>query len=272
MKLSLGLTPRDYSVAGGAVAYDTDAQAYFTANTAITSDADKSAINDFYLGLKSDGIYTKINGMHFPIWQNASNNKWNLINPVDTDAGYRLTYATGILHEANGIRGNGTSAYANTYFLPSTNNYDNQSFGAYCTIDNNNSGVIMGVNTSAAGGPAVNMQPRNTANAFRQQMSSTTVGSVANTQSLGFFQMVRNSGTTIFAVKNNTVTNISLNGTNIIDKKLYYLAQNNYDFSTSGYSTKRIAFAYFGQALTTTQATNFYSRVQTLMTHFGIQV
>ncbi len=28
---------------GGAVAYDTDAQAYFTANTAITSDADKNA-------------------------------------------------------------------------------------------------------------------------------------------------------------------------------------------------------------------------------------
>ena len=37
MKLSLGLTPRDYSVAGGAVAYDSDAQAYFTANTAATS-------------------------------------------------------------------------------------------------------------------------------------------------------------------------------------------------------------------------------------------
>lgn len=271
MKLSLGLTPRDYSVAGG-VTYDADAQSYFTANTAITSSADKNAINTFYLGLKTDGIYSLLNGMHLPIWQNASNNKWNLINPVDTDAGYRLTYATGMLHEVNGIRGNGTSAYANTYFLPSTNNYDNQSFGAYCTIDNNNSGVIMGVNISTAGSPATNMQPRNSTNAFRQQMSSTTVGSVANSSSLGFFQIVRTSGTSIFNVKNSTVTTVSLTGTDIINKNLYYLAQNVNDTSVINYSTKRVAFSYFGQALTTTQATNFYNRVQTLMTYFGIQV
>jgi hypothetical protein len=54
MKLSLGITPRDYSVKNG-VTYDADALAYFNANTAITSAADKNAINTFYLGLKSDG-------------------------------------------------------------------------------------------------------------------------------------------------------------------------------------------------------------------------
>ncbi len=96
MKLSLGLTPRDYSVAGGAVAYDTDAQAYFTANTAITSAADKNAINTFYLGLKSDGIYTKIKAMYLPLWSTATNNKWNLVNPLDTNGAFRLTFATGM--------------------------------------------------------------------------------------------------------------------------------------------------------------------------------
>ncbi len=78
MKLSLGLTPRDYSVAGGAVAYDTDAQAYFTANTAITSDADKNAINTYlFVNAKSQGYYSKIKEMILPLWSTATNNKWD---------------------------------------------------------------------------------------------------------------------------------------------------------------------------------------------------
>ena len=50
-----------------AVLFDADALAYITANTAITSTADKNAINTFYSGLKSDGIYTKIKAMYLPI-------------------------------------------------------------------------------------------------------------------------------------------------------------------------------------------------------------
>ena len=38
---NLAITTKSYAVAGG-VTYDADALAYFTANTAITSDADKN--------------------------------------------------------------------------------------------------------------------------------------------------------------------------------------------------------------------------------------
>jgi len=105
-----------------AIAYDPDAQAYFNVNTAITSDADKTAINDFYLGLKTDGIYSKLNYMYFPIWLTASNCKWNLINNRTFD----LTFSTGFTYNLAGLKGNGTSAYANTFFAPALyNNFDN---------------------------------------------------------------------------------------------------------------------------------------------------
>ena len=116
MKLSLGITPRDYSAAGG-VTYDTDALAYFTANTSITSAADKNAINTFYLGLKSDGIYTKMKAMYLPIWGSAASSKWNLINNRTFD----LSFTTGWTYSSSGITPNGTSAYADTFLIPSTN-------------------------------------------------------------------------------------------------------------------------------------------------------
>lgn len=47
----------------------------------------------------------------------ASQQKFNLINPADTDAAYRLTFGGGMTHNANGIKGNGTNATCRTHIL-----------------------------------------------------------------------------------------------------------------------------------------------------------
>ena len=94
--------------------YDADAQAYFNVNTAITSAADKNAINTFYLGLKSDNIYTKIYWMILPIWTTALNSKWNLIN----NRTYDMTFSSGWTYASNGITP--LNAFADTFLIPST--------------------------------------------------------------------------------------------------------------------------------------------------------
>lgn len=70
------------------VAYDPDAQAYFTAG-GITDVDIKTAFNNFFLGLKADGIYSKIIAM-YTFWQGTSlTPRLNLKDPRDLDAAHR---------------------------------------------------------------------------------------------------------------------------------------------------------------------------------------
>lgn len=97
---------------------DADAQAFITAAN-ITDATQKTAINTLVSDLKSNNLYTKINAF-WPIVGGASaSHKYNLVNPLDTDAAFRLTYNGTITHDANGMSGNAlSSTYCDTHFAP----------------------------------------------------------------------------------------------------------------------------------------------------------
>lgn len=82
----------------GAAGYDTRAQALFTA-AGITDTTHKGAINQFVLDINA--FYTKFDFLHFLFTGDATKTKFNLIDPTDADASYRLTY-------------NGSPAFAGT--------------------------------------------------------------------------------------------------------------------------------------------------------------
>ena len=198
MKLSLGITPRDYSVAGG-VTYDTDAQAYFTANTAITSSADKNAINTFYLGLKTDGIYTKMKAMYLPIWSLASANKWNLVNPLDTNLAFRLNFTTGWTHSSNGIQP--LNAYAETFLKPNVSLLQNSAHISFYSQTNNDTGVDMGINSNSVNG-RLYMYIK-TSNLFGGRNNNTTAErTISNAHGLGHYISNRIYSTNVKLVKN----------------------------------------------------------------------
>ena len=270
MKLSLGLTPRDYSVAGGAVSYDADAQAYFTANTSITSDADKNAINDFYLGLKSDGIYTKIKAMYLPIWGSAASCKWNLVNPVDTNAAYRLTFATGMTFTSGGMVSNGTSGYADTYLIPNnemTLNSTHISF--YSRTDNNNTTPVISDQTGT-GNTTLNLWPRYGAgnDIYFRVNSSASASAGTNSDSRGFFIANRVSSTGTRNFKNTTLY-AQTQTSGALNTSTMWIARQG---TPGAYDNRQCSFASLGLGLTDTEASNFYTRVNTLMTYFGINV
>lgn len=262
---NLAITTKDYSVQGGAVVYDADAQAYFTANTAITSDADKNAINDFYLGLKSDGIYTKLKAMYLWKWGSASADKWNMINPLDTDAAFRCTFANGFTYSTSGITGNGTSAYIDTFLNPTTTlSLNDISYGVYSRT------ARIGTTARALGaGASLNMQLRTTTN-FCQIYVNSSSPTFALTDTRGFFQGSRISSTVINYGKN-TYGTANITSSSIPNFKFYFFAYNNAG-TVSGYDPIQSPFGYIGQGLTLTEMSNFYTRVNTLMTYFGINV
>ena len=101
------------------VSYDPDAQAFFTAS-GLTGTTNLNAINQLVLDLKSYGIWTKMKAIYPFVGGTAALHKWNLKDPRDLDAAFRLVFNGGWTHSATGATPNGTNAFANTYLSPST--------------------------------------------------------------------------------------------------------------------------------------------------------
>lgn len=98
-------------------AFDPDALAFFTA-AGITNPTERSAVNALVVAMKGDGgvIWNKMKAIYPFVGGSASSNKFNLKNPADTDAAFRLVFSGSWTHNANGATSNGIDAYANTFF------------------------------------------------------------------------------------------------------------------------------------------------------------
>lgn len=99
--------------------WDIDALAFINA-TGITDVTQKNAINTFVIDLKSANIWAKMKAIYPFVGGTAFNHKFNLKDARDLDVAYRLSFIGGWTHSNNGALGNGTTAYADTFFLPSS--------------------------------------------------------------------------------------------------------------------------------------------------------
>ena len=108
-----------YVPSGGGGALDPDAEAFLTAAT-ITDPTEISAVNQLVIDMKDAGIWTKMKAVYPFVGGTSTTQKWNLVNPVDSDAAFRLTFSGGWTHSATGALSNGTNGYANTYLIPNS--------------------------------------------------------------------------------------------------------------------------------------------------------
>ncbi|MFY7885673.1 MAG: hypothetical protein ACOVOV_12625, partial [Dolichospermum sp.] len=102
--------------------YDGDAYAFDSAETAAgtpLTTTERNAINDLVINLKNANIWTKFFALYPIIGSTATSQKFNLKNPADTNAAYRLAFIGGWTHSSNGALPNGTNAYANTFLSTS---------------------------------------------------------------------------------------------------------------------------------------------------------
>lgn len=107
----------DSSFKGGSgvsSAYEKESEAFFAVNTAL-NDPQKLAVDTLVKRLKAIG-WGKFKAVYPFIGGTADTHKWNLVDPRDLDAAYRLVFNGGWTHTANGSAANGTTGYANTFF------------------------------------------------------------------------------------------------------------------------------------------------------------
>jgi hypothetical protein len=102
------------------VIWDTDALAFISA-ASITNTTQKNAINTLVTDMKTNGLWTKMKAIYPFVGGTASTHKWNLKDPRDLNAAYRLVFNGGWTHSSTGAKPNGTTGYADTNLIPSTN-------------------------------------------------------------------------------------------------------------------------------------------------------
>ena len=256
---------------GAASAFDPDAQAFITA-AVITDNTQQNAINTLVVDLKGYSIWTKMKAIYPIVGGTASQHKFNLKDPRDLDAAYRLTYGTSVTHSSTGMISNGTSGYANTYFNPTTgfSVNDDVHLSFYSRTNLNTTQVEIG-SAGTLNGPYLLLEIRVSGNTYFIINESGTYTNGADADSRAFYIGTKN-GTTTKGYRNSVnIATRTIAATMRPNFNIYLLCFNAANVP-SFYSTKQCAFASIGDGLTPTEAANFYTAVQAYQTTLSRQV
>jgi len=252
------------------VSFDPDAQAFFTA-TGITNPTQMNAVNQLVLSLKSNSLWTKFIALYPYVGGTATTHKFNLKNPLDTNAAFRIVWNGGVTHNSNGIIGNGTNGYGETYIQPSTNLILNSTHISFWSKTNSqNATAEMGIqDTSLNAG--LRVITRNASNQTQYQVNdnaSTIVSSV--TDSSGFYCASRTASNSRKLYKNGTaIQTATTASTTRTTATIPVLGQKNFNNTMMSYLAKTFSFASVGEGLNDNEALNFYNIVNTYNTALG---
>jgi hypothetical protein len=251
-------------------AYDPDAQAFITA-AGLTDNTQKSAVNTLVLSLKANNIWQKFKAIYPFVGGTATTHKFNLINPADTNAAFRLVFNGGWTHSTNGALPNGTNGYANTFLTPSTNLTLNSTHLSYYSRTNVNlTQVEIGCFDNTG---AYTIIEARTANISYFLTNTSNIAGVADTNSAAFYIGNRTASFVTNGFRNNVkIFNALTAATFRPSNNIYIGAANNASSIAQYFTTKECAFASIGDGLTDTDASNLYTAVQAFNTTLGRQV
>ena len=263
------------SSSGGALIFDTDALAFISA-ASITDNTQKTAVNTLVTDLKTYNIWTKMKALYPFVGGSATSHKWNLKDPRDLDAAYRLEFFGGWTHSSTGALPNGTTAYADTKLVPSSTLALNSTHISYYSRTNTLATTAkseIGVTSSATYIPLLHLRIKGLEGAVNNRCISQ-IWSHEPTQginvgvsfdSTGLFVSSRSSNSSFKLTRNNTLVGQMTTGNNqttMPNARVYLGALNDSNTATYYYTDRESAFASLGDGLTDTEASNFYTAVQ----------
>lgn len=253
----------------GISAIDPDAEAFFAA-AGITDPTQKQAIFQLVTNLKNFGIWTKFNAIYPFVGGTATTHKFNLINPADTNAAFRLNFVGGWNHSSTGALPNGVNSFADTFLTPSTSLQLNSTHVSFYsrtnstvndTIDIGTPGLSLYLAAWYFGGANVGI--------ITNINNSGFLGGIANSDSRGFYCSSRTANTTWGIYRNNVnVANRTTAATTLSTNKIFLASLD----GASQFSVREQAFASIGSGLSAAEVANLYTAVQEYQTTLGRQV
>ena len=239
---------------------DPDAQAFITA-AAITDPTQQAAINTLVVDLKGYSIWTKMKALYPFVGGTSSTHKFNLKDPLDTDAAFRLVFSGGVTHASTGATFNGTNGFADTKLasngvLPQNSTH----FSAYSRT-NNTSGGYMVANGNAGASGECKIFARWFDNNCYTGINTFGQNPTSNSDSRGYFIVNRSSATQHSVVIRGTKTDFNTNSSGLNTNTFRICSS-----ISTAYDNKEIAFASIGDGLTTTELGNLNTAVQAFQT------
>jgi hypothetical protein len=200
----------------------------------------------------------------------ASQFKYNLVNPVDSDAAFRLVFNGGWTHSSNGAQGNGVNSFANPFLSSSANLQLNSAHVSYYSRTNSAANMVM------MGTQSLYVLARWTQYHGNNSVESDQGGINTGNTTAGFFMSNRTSGSAMKYQINNSIQTDSTStaATASIQENLpiYLGCQNTAAFGVRLYNNYQTAFSTIGDGLTDTEASNLYTIVQNFQTSLNRQI
>lgn len=270
ISISNAVGARSATASGG---IDPDAQAFITA-AAITDPTQQAAINTLVVDLKGYSIWTKMKAIYPYVGGTATTHKFNLKNPLDTNAAFRILWSGDVTHSSNGVQFGGVNGFGNTNYNVFLNNTaDNISAGVYLRTNS----IVAAPSFSAINGAYAGIElvakftDNNTYYGVNDLIANGPGNFVSDTR--GMFVVSKTSGVNTKVVYRNGVS-LSTQGaiSNTAVNFIVHVGARNFQGVISNYDSRQHAFQYIGETLTIAEVGNLYTAVQAFQTTLGRQV
>jgi hypothetical protein len=245
---------------------DADAQAFVT-NAGIVDQVEANAINNLVIGMKADGIWSKMKAIYPFVGGTASQHKFNLKNPLDTDGAFRIVFNGGWTHSVNGALPNGVNGWADTKLIAqNVLSLNSTSIGVY---SRSNTDILAPSIANVTGSQANECSLfLRTSNTTFLRVNAGSPATATTTDSRGLFIANRSNSTQINLQVRGTQTTYS-NISNLLNNIPFLLGGYN---SSSLFDNKELAFAFISDGLTSQNMTDTNTTVQTFQTALNRQI
>lgn len=246
--------------------FDDDAIAFLEA-AQISDGTTVFAINNLVIDLKSAGLWTKMNAVYPFVGGTATTQKYNLLNPQDTNAAYRLTFSGNVTHSLSGFESDGVNGYATSYLNMATQlgggQNDSHLFMYLANMYGGQTGVDMGASDAAG----LWMNSRNPSNVFNSRHNNVTTNGIANSLSAGCFTISRTGSSSYLQSINKSHTTVNNASTATANKIAYIGAL--HGTITSDYQNRLYALVTLGYGLTSGEIDDLVDINETFQTALG---
>ena len=207
---------------------DIDAQAFLVATGLLGNDTINIAINNLVIALKANGFWTGLDAIYPMVGGTSTTCKYNLKDPRDLDAAFRLNFLGGWAFSNSGgaIPDAVAATYADTFYVPSTNLTTTNGHLSYYSPTSTAAAAMaeMGANGAASAGEC-NLALRFSDGNQYAFYAGAGGGVSAASSSTGF--MINNRSTSTEGWRNGVRVINTGNGAALTSQKIVLAAQNN---------------------------------------------
>lgn len=244
-------------------ATDSDAIAFISA-AGITKAKQKRAIDYLAINLKSSGLWTQMQVVYPMTGGTNTAMKYNLKDPNNLDAAYRINWVSGGTFSDSGYQSNGASSYGDTFFVPSVvQNVNSNGLSIVIGVTNFEDVNDIGAYTDASQQSRFAAYSTSGAGAVGRFNGANMVYGQSLVSSIGVYTCQRVSSTSSSIWKNSVKVNTTNSGGTLPAHSIYIGSFNNAGAGPLGFSFKRIQSIYIHPGLSDADVATLHGIINT---------